>query len=205
LHQNKNGFYPLVAWVKFEEIIKINRLGRSGNGRKERAMAAEYKGENCSESVLLIPRRNQVLEKRKPYIAFLPNGGYPLGYCDNKIVFPVKIVEPKIINSAIIVRDIDTLRVPRDLFEIESPKNKAIILIRNPSEKFETFLFLIKMAGRDNEEKVVRFIRKSLIDKEIKIENGIIEAMIGISENPEYLMDGFLSNLTEYIKYLSET
>lgn len=192
-----------VAWVEFNEIIKINILG--GNGRKKRAIAAEYEGENCSESVLLIPRRNQVLEKRIPHIAFLPNGGYPLGCCDDKIVFPVKIVKPEIINSVIVVRDTDTLRVPRDLFEIESPKSKGVILIRNPSEKFETFLFLIKMACRDNEEKVVRFIRKSLIDKEIKIENGIIETMIGISENPEYLMNGFLSNLTEYIKYLSET
>lgn len=204
MYENKHC--QSVAWVEFNKIIKINILG--GNGRKKRAIAAKYKGGNCSESIFLIPRRNQVLEKRKPHIAFLPNGGYPLGCCDDKIVFPVKIVKPEIINSVIVVRDTDTLRVPRDLFEIESPKSKGVILIRGPSEKFETFLFLIKMAYRDNEEKeekVVRFIRKNLIDKEIKIENGIIETMIGISENPEYLMDDFLDNLTEYIKYLSET
>lgn len=196
---NENGSYPSVAWLKFRETIKIGRL--VGNGRKRSVMATEYKGGNCSESVFLIPKGGKA-SAEEMYIAFLPFNSHPSGYCNDKSIFFVRTTKPKIINDVIVLID-DVM--PRDLFEIESPKNKAIILIRSPNEKFETFLFLIKIECRDNEEKVVRFIRKSLIDKEIKIENGIIETMIGISENPEYLMDGFLNNLTEYIKYLSET
>ena len=172
------------AWVRFDEKIKI---------RKKEIPATKYKG------VLFIPRKKSFVP-RKSKLCLVHFSVYPSFYLDGKAVYSVEIIRSEIIGRIKIFRN---TYISDCLFE-NFNGGETIVMIKDPNLEKGHETSLLRIVDHSNNKEVARFIQKSFLDAKVWINrNGIVEAIIGASEN-SYLENNFLKHLSNLVSELSE-
>jgi hypothetical protein len=187
----ENGNRNEKVLVTFNGEIKVG---------KKRIPVAEHKGENDSEKVFLIPKGTLIPRKNELYLVLLPIDRYPSFYHSEKSVYPVKIIWPEMTEETKVFKNIF---IPDPEFKKLSEGKIAVIIV-GPKGEHKTFLLRIA-TNNGNREAVERFVKKNLLLEDVRVkESGIIEAIMELSEDRDYLENDFLKHLSDFVSKLSE-
>ena len=172
------------AWVRFDEKIEI---------KKRKIPTAKYKG------AFFIPKRGVSVHKRKTSLVHFYV--YPSFYLDGKAIYSVEIIKSETIGRMEVFRN---TYISDCLFK-NFNGNETVVIIKDPNLEKGYETSLLRVVNYNNNEEIARFIQKSFLDTKVWINrNGIVEAIIGASEN-SYLKNNFLKHLSDLVSELSET
>ena len=185
--QDKENEYPTIVGVEFNRRIKIR-------GSREKVIAAEYTGGNCSGKILLISNNDSVTPKENElYLVFLPRKGYYSNIYYNGInVFRVRTVMPETIGEIKVFKNIF---IPDSEFKKLS-NGKIAVIIADPKGEHGTSL--LRILVNNGNGIVERFVKKNLLLEHMRVKkSGVIEATVKLSEDSTYLKNDFLKHLSE--------